>query len=89
MLVVGVRSGTIEVQLPKVWTISRGVKPYLEQCKEIVEKFLNDIYMDDSQSGAQTREEAIAFYTSIPREIFVGCTFDRKISNYVKLINTA
>ena len=36
MLVVGVRSGTTEVQLPKVWTISRGVKPYLEQCKKLM-----------------------------------------------------
>ena len=36
MLVFGVRSGTIEVQLPKVWAISRGVKPYLEQCKKFM-----------------------------------------------------
>ena len=39
MLVVGVRSGTIEVQLPKVWTISRGVKPYLEQFKKFMLSF--------------------------------------------------
>ena len=55
-------SGTITIHMEK----------FIEQCPEIVKKFLRDIYMDDSQSGAQTKEGALEFYKKCKGNMLQG-----------------
>ena len=48
------------------------MEKFIEQCPEIVKKFLRDIYMDDSQSGAQTKEGALEFYKKCKGNMLQG-----------------
>ena len=53
-------------------TVTVHMEKFIEECRKIIEKFLRDIYMDDSMSGAQIREEAFEFYQSCKKLMLKG-----------------
>ena len=69
-------------------TIKYNLERYLNDAKNFVEKFLNDLYNEDSTSGFFNGKEAYNFYLNT-REIMKEAGFElRKMaSNPVELMN--
>ena len=63
-------------------TVSTHMEKYLDEYRTLVKKFLRDLYMDDSVSGAQTKKNAIEWYKVCGRLMKEGGFILRKwISN--------
>ena len=69
-------------------TIKYHLERYLNDAKNFVEKFLNDLYVEDSTSGFFNGKEAYSFYLNT-RQIMKEAGFElRKMaSNPVELMN--
>ena len=53
-------------------TVSNHMEQYIESHEEIVRKFLRDIYMDDSITGAQTKAATFEFYKHVKELMLKG-----------------
>ena len=69
-------------------TIKSHLERYLKDAKNFVEKFLNDLYVDDSTSGSVNVKEAYDFYLNVKQIMKEGGFELRKwASNSVELMN--